>query len=164
MAEKKSETFTESDLLDELLVSKRSFQTFAARALYHNVHVQVVVALSNFNDIAPDSAVREQFARSVDALEERIARIARLQLKSKGSWDFSKRFEAIGANRREKVRRFYQWTLQTVGIKDYEPRLTAAQRRQLKAVLRKGLEGVGPDLGPDKVFVIEMLSDLIASR
>ncbi|MGO9061493.1 MAG: hypothetical protein ACLQU2_29565 [Candidatus Binataceae bacterium] len=160
MAEKRSETFTESELLDELLVSKRSLQTFAAQVLYDNV--RIVVALSKiYNDKAPDYAVPKQFERSFDAVEERLAKVARLELNSERVSDFGKRFESIGPNRREKVRRLYQWTLNNLGIKEYHTPLTAAQRRQLKAVLRKGLEGLEP--AEDADFVVAMLSELVES-
>jgi hypothetical protein len=166
MVTTESETSAESELLDELLSGQRwrSLQTHVAQSL--SVNVWIVAGMSKmFEDIgtAPSPAVREQFEGSVDALEERLAKIAGLRLENHRRSDFSKRFDAIGVNRRENVRRIYRSILAKLRIDDTAP-LTAVQRRQVKALIRNGFEGIGPDPGPDKDFVMEVLADLIASR
>jgi len=161
MAKKESETFAESQLLDELLEGKRLLQAHVAQSLLGKV--RPFLRLSTLVNTTPGPAVLEQFVGSFDALEERLARLAGLRLKSRPnqrSLDLDRRAEAIGPKRREIVRRGYLSTLRTLGINDAVP-LTVQQRRQLKALLRKGLEGLGADLGRDQEFLKVMLTDLI---
>ncbi|MGO9451782.1 MAG: hypothetical protein ACLQDV_12190 [Candidatus Binataceae bacterium] len=162
MAKEESETFAESELLDELLASKRSLQTHAAQCLSDKV--QILCRLSKpLNDVAPDPPVREQFERSFDALEERLAKVAGLLLKSKRSSDFDKRLNKIGDKGRDTLMMIDLWIRSTFKI-DVDAPLTAAQRRQVKALIRNGLEGVKPDPGPYKDIVIQMLYGMIASK
>jgi len=157
-----SEASIQSELLDELLVGTRPLQIQAAHWL--SLHVQALALLSSpFTNISADPAVLQQLVRSFDALEERLARIGGLPLKSRPnqrSLDLDRRAEAIGPKRRENLRRRYLGTLRTLGINDALP-LTVQQRRQLKALLRRGLQGLGPDLGPDQEFLKVMLTGLI---
>jgi len=170
MRAKEQGTFTESGLVCELLESERSFQTYAARLLYQNIRIwaKFFESSSAFEkNVAPEPALREQFERSVDAVEEMIANIARLRIKSQRVSDFDKRWGAIGPKRRQHVIRLCESILRGFGIEgieEHDTPLTPAQRRQLKALLRKGLEGLPAGQDPDKAFVLEILSKRAASR
>ncbi len=152
----------ETELLDQLLDHKRAFQTYAVKVLYD--HAEVVSSLK-LSEIAPSPAVLQQFEKSFDAIEEILAKGEGLLIDPEPISDFGRRFKAIGYRRQEDVRRTYLSILGTFGIKDDDTPLTAVQRRQLKALLRRGLEGgFWPEVVSDKEFVKEILSKLITSR
>jgi hypothetical protein len=161
MAKKESETSAESELLAELLAGKDSLQTHAAQSLDENVRRLVPVSKS-LMDVARGSAVPGQFERSFDALEERLAKVAGLRLASKPSSDFYKRCKEIGNKGQDTLAMIHLWVRSKFKI-DRDGPVTAAQRRQVKALIRNGLEGVKPDPGPYKDVVIQMLSRMIAS-